>query len=347
MNLSRNKTKILITSFIGALLVYNFRFFFLRGTDNYLYGLFGTKHSYLNWISESSLFGFFELYSISFLYLIAIEPLNSIIGYFLNKIFESPYSALDALSFITLFLILLLITRAKTSLCVKCFCMLGTAIGFYEYIMFFDIYRFQIAMIFLIIGFMFPPNSNKQIILLLMSTLCHLSIILMLPIIAILNKLVRSDSDYFSFKSLHVVILLCFVTYLVMYFLIGETLIYGTGPTYGSTYIKRLDSITYSMSEYLLFIILFSFSMYLLFSKILRLKLPYIFYLISFVTYIFIIIYSLGTSRIIMLIYISILIHLLSHTYYSRVNSFAFLFFIPLFIHNMSRSFLLLDWGLS
>ena len=202
-------------------------------------------------------------------------------------------------------------------------------------------------MIFLIMGFMFPPNSNKQIIILLMSTLCHLSTILMLPIISILNKLVRHDSDYFSFKSLHLVILLCIVIYLSIYFLIGESLIYGSGPTYSSTYLERLDSITYNKSEYLLFIILFSFSTYLFFAKFLKLKLPYIFYLISFVTYIFIIIYVLGTSRITMLIYLSMIIHLLSHTYYSRVNSFAFLFFIPLFIHNMSRSFLLLDWSLS
>ena len=328
-------SKFLLLSISIAFVVFFFRKFFLENSDIYFYGLFGTKHSYLNWIDKSrDAENLFDLYYVSFDYLVAPEPLNALIGFFISNIFLDNFNALDAITFITLFTLIFYVLKSIAPLHFRLFAALGLVIGFYEYILLFDIYRFQLAFLFFIWAYHLPSNSFRQIFLFYLSTLCHLSIFLVFPIMLLLSKALAAKNS-FSINSLLKVILLSSFSYFILLVLFDYEVF------------ERLVAKSRFITDYYQFIfIAFLFLFLLLNSKI---QYRGNFYFFILVLYSSLILFYFGTSRIIMLFYLSFLIFFLNEKYIYKSFQFYVLlvFFFLLMIHNIFRSLTILDWGFS
>lgn len=337
MNIKRSIStfKVFSLSFSIAFLIFNFRKSFFENTDTYINGLFGTKHSYLNWIGESrEAESIYDLYIISFNFLIAPEPLNAIIGFSLSNIFDNNFVALDAITFFTLFTITFYALSSTVPLYVKLLATLGLAIGFYEYILLFDIYRFQLSFIFFMWGNYLPSNSRKQIFFIYLSTLCHLSILLILPILFLLGKGLGAKNS-FSFNTLLIVITLSFFSYLILLVPLG------------TEFLDRLVAKAHGLAPYLIYILPILFL--LVFLQNIRIRSPSLLYLFSLAVYCSFILFYFGSSRILMLLYLTALIFFLNQKYiFKSLSSFVLFFlYILLMIHNFLRSFTLLNWSLS
>lgn len=309
---------------------------------------YGAVIYYINWIEEIAKLEFnryaiIDSYILSNSEIAAPEPVPGLLILVITRFIKSPEYVLHFLNVLMLFFLTYFVKNTYKNKILIFLLILSITTGFYEYVLLHMTHRFKIAILFFMISLFYAGRKNKlSSFFYVMSLLSHLSMLPVIPMILFLKKLGFKQVPNISYFW----IIFSFVFMSFIHSLgfnnvnMQSPLFYLANKFEFSTLNRGLLPRLISLLP-IIFIIVFLG--YKLTKRILKkFKQNTVFWLGILIGYLFITLFIVGTSRLLMVYYLTILVLILSNwnffTLRKRIN--VSILFSPVFIYSLVNGFL-------
>ena len=335
-----SKKRITVAPFLIFLIVSIYAFVVNVG-DGYL-DIYGATIFYYNWVDEIaklqfSLSGLAETYNVTLKEISAPEPISGILVYFITSFIKVSTNVFHLINVLVLILFAYFIKNTFKEKVLFALMFIVVITGYYEYVLLHMTHRFKISLLFLMLSLYFAnKKQGLSEALFVFSLLSHFSMIAILPMIFCLRRLGFTVLPRFSVKKSVATIGIVSLVYIFNAFE-GSDTEYLTLIFFNKFNQSSLpNQAVFTLISLLLFYGIFKkfFNRFNIFGPL--------FYLGALFIYIVLSLSFIGTSRLLMVYYITfLLIYLANYPYFSpRKRTVIFALFSPLFFYNFINGFI-------
>lgn len=315
--------------------------------------LYGAVVYYLNWIENIasldgvSILGLVQSYNFSNSDLAAPEPVPGAFIYLITRIVTNPYTVLDILNVMVLYLMVDIIFSSIRNRLLLAVLVLALLTGYYEYVLLHMTHRFKISFLFFLSSVYFLKKKPRlSSLFYILSIFSHLSMLTIIPILFLLKRLGFRDLPSLSIRY--------------TFFLLGIVVLFYkfNFAHFNQYYINRIwggkfsflnleSELLFDAIPYIPFILISIGLLYKFYSKIeihIERLLTHsdLFWALLLLLYCVFTLSLIGTSRLLMLYYLCFLIMIVSNFNFFNIRrrQAVVICFAPLFFYSLFNGFL-------